>query len=43
MQEVITFTVFSVFSIYYLNQAITWNQVVGFALIAAGALFVFKG
>ena len=43
MQEVITFAVFSVFSIYYLNQAITWNHVIGFALIAAGAMFVFRG
>jgi uncharacterized protein len=32
-----------VFSIVYLQQAITWNQVVGFALIASGAFFVFRG
>ena len=43
MQEVITLTVFAVFSIVYLKQAITLNQVVGFALIASGAFFVFRG
>jgi uncharacterized protein len=42
IQEVITLTVFAVFSIVYLHQAITWNQVIGFALIAAGAFFVFR-
>jgi uncharacterized protein (DUF486 family) len=43
IQECITLAVFAVFSIVYLHQAITWNQVVGFALIAAGAFFVFRG
>jgi uncharacterized protein (DUF486 family) len=43
IQEVITLSVFAVFSIVYLQQAITWNQVVGFALIASGAFFVFRG
>ncbi|MCB1513428.1 MAG: DMT family protein [Hyphomicrobiaceae bacterium] len=42
MQEVITFAVFAVFSIYVLNEPITINHVVGFALIALGAFFVFK-
>ena len=42
MQEVITLTVFAVFSIVYLKQALTLNQVFGFALIAAGAFFVFR-
>ena len=41
MQEVITFLVFAVFSYGYLKEPITWNQGVGFALIAAGAFFVF--
>jgi uncharacterized protein (DUF486 family) len=31
-----------VFSVVYLQQAVTWNQIVGFALIAAGAFFVFR-
>jgi uncharacterized protein len=39
---VVTLTVFGVFSVVYLQQAITWNHVVGFALIAGGAFFVFR-
>jgi uncharacterized protein (DUF486 family) len=42
MQEVITLTVFVGFSILYLGQKITVNHLIGFALIAAGAWFVFK-
>lgn len=43
MQEVITLTVFGVFSFAYLGEALTWNHAVGFGLIALGAFFVFKG
>ena len=43
IQEVITLTVFAGFSIVYLKQGINLNQAVGFALIACGAFFVFKG
>ncbi len=43
MQEVITLTVFAVFSVLYLKEPITLNQVIGFALIALGAFFVFSG
>jgi uncharacterized protein len=42
MQEVITFAVFAGFSYLYLQQPITLSQGFGFALIAAGAFFVFK-
>ena len=42
IQEVVTLSVFAVFSVVYLQQSITWNQVVGFALIACGAFFVFR-
>src|SRR6202012_5019760 len=42
IQEVVTLSVFAVFSLVYLQQAITWNHVVGFALIAGGAFFVFR-
>ena len=42
MQEVITLTVFVGFSVLYLGQKITVNHLIGFALIAAGAWFVFK-
>ena len=41
IQEVVTFTVFCVFSIYYLREPLKWNHLVGFVLIAFGALFVF--
>lgn len=41
MQEVITFIVFAGFSYFYLKEAITWSQGIGFALIALGAFFVF--
>ena len=43
IQEVITLTVFAVFSVLYLGQRLTLNHVVGFGLIALGAFFVFKG
>ncbi|WP_218822171.1 DMT family protein [Sphingomonas sp. IBVSS2] len=42
MQEVITLTVFVGFSILYLGQKITVNHLIGFALIAAGAWFIFR-
>ena len=43
MQEVITLSVFALFSVLYLGERITLNHIVGFALICAGAFFVFKG
>ena len=43
MREVITLLVFAVFSAFYLKEALTWNHAVGFAFIALGAFFVFKG
>jgi uncharacterized protein len=43
IQEVITLLVFAGFSVFYLKEAITWNYAVGFALVAAGAFFVFRG
>lgn len=42
MQEVITLTVFAGFSVLYLGQKITTNHLIGFALIAAGAFFLFR-
>ena len=42
MQEVITLLVFSVFSLTYLKEPISWNHLVGFALISAGAFFIFQ-
>lgn len=43
IQEVITLTVFAVFSITYLGEKLTVNHFIGFGLICAGAYFVFKG
>ena len=42
IQEVITLGVFAVFSVAYLGEPIRWNHLVGFALIAGGAWFVFQ-
>jgi len=42
MQEVITLSVFAVFSVVYLGQRLTASHAVGFALIGLGAWFVFK-
>ena len=41
IQEVITLTVFVVFSIFYLNAGFKWNHLVGFALMAAASFFIF--
>lgn len=41
IQEVITLTVFMAFSVLYLGEPVLWNHLVGFALIIAGAAFVF--
>ena len=43
MQEVITLTVFAVFSVLYLKESLTWNHAIGFAMIAGGAAFIFRG
>jgi uncharacterized protein (DUF486 family) len=41
LQEAVTFAVFAAFSYFYLREPITLTQGFGFALIAAGAFFVF--
>jgi uncharacterized protein (DUF486 family) len=41
IQEVITLSVFVLFSYFYLGEAIRWNHLVGFAFIAVGAWFIF--
>ena len=43
MQEVITLLVFAVFSVTILGEKLTMNHAVGFALIAGGAWFIFRG
>jgi uncharacterized protein len=42
MQEVITFAVFLVFSIFFVKEAITLKHVLGFSLIILGAAVVFR-
>jgi uncharacterized protein (DUF486 family) len=41
IQEVITLTVFVLFSVWYLKEPLAWNHLVGFGFIALGAFFVF--
>jgi uncharacterized protein (DUF486 family) len=43
IQEVITLLVFAGFSVLYLKEPLGWNHLVGFALIAGGAFFIFQG
>ncbi|HEY1561330.1 MAG TPA: DMT family protein [Caulobacteraceae bacterium] len=43
IQEVITLSVFVVFSFFYLGQKVAPVQGLGFILIAAGAFLVFDG
>src|SRR5246127_3609847 len=42
IQEVITLTVFSVFSVFYLKQPLRWNYFAGFALIVAAVAVIFR-
>jgi len=42
IQEVITLTVFAVFSVVYLRQPLRWNYLAGFALIVAAVAVIFK-
>ena len=42
IHEVITLTVFSVFSVLYLKQDLRWNYLLGFALIVAAVFVIFQ-
>jgi uncharacterized protein (DUF486 family) len=42
IQEVITLTVFAVFSALYLKQPLRWNYLAGFALIVAAVAVIFR-
>jgi uncharacterized protein (DUF486 family) len=42
IQEAITLTVFSVFSVLYLHEDLKWNYLVGFALMICAVFVVFK-
>ena len=42
IQEVITLSVFAVFSVLYLKEPLSRNHLAGFAFIATGAFFIFN-
>ncbi len=42
IQEVISLSVFLVFSVLYLNEPLKWNYLVGFGLIVLAVFFIFK-
>ena len=42
IQEVITLTVFAVFSVTYLKEEFRWNYLVGFLFIILAVFFIFK-
>ncbi|MHC1707532.1 MAG: DMT family protein [Bacteroidales bacterium] len=41
IQEVTTLTVFLVFSVYYLNEPVKWNYLLGFVLIILAVFVIF--
>lgn len=40
--EVITLTVFSIFSVVYLREPLKWNYLVGFAMMIVAVAVIFK-
>ncbi|HKQ32181.1 MAG TPA: DMT family protein [Thermodesulfobacteriota bacterium] len=42
IQEVISLTIFSFFSVLYLGEQMRWNYIAGFALLAGGAYLIFR-
>ncbi|MBC7362125.1 MAG: DMT family protein [Candidatus Aminicenantes bacterium] len=42
IQEIVTLTVFSFFSILYLKEDFRWNYLVGFLFIILAGFFIFK-
>lgn len=42
IQEVITLTVFSIFSVAYLKEQFKWNYLIGFVFIILAVFFIFK-
>lgn len=42
IQEVVTLVVFAGFSVLYLRESFTINHLIGFAMIAGGATFIFR-
>ena len=42
IQEVITLSVFAVFSVLYLKEEFRWNYLIGFIFIILAVFFIFK-
>lgn len=42
IQEVLSLTVFAIFSVIYLQEPFKWNYIIGFVLMFAAVFFVFK-
>lgn len=42
IQEIISLSVFAVFSTLFLGESLRWNHLVGFGLIVLAAFFIFK-
>ena len=43
IQEVITLSVFAIFSVLYLKEEFRWNYLIGFLFIILAVVFIFKG
>jgi uncharacterized protein (DUF486 family) len=41
IQEIITLTVFGVFSVFYFGDRLHWNHFAAFGCLVAGAFFMF--
>ncbi len=42
IQEIITLTVFIGFSVWYMDEPIKWNHLVGFSFLVGAAFFIFR-
>lgn len=42
IQEVITLVVFCIFSVVYLKEEVRWNYIVGFLMIIAAVVIIFR-
>jgi len=42
IQEIITLTIFSVFSVFYLKEDLKWNYILGFLMIVGACILIFK-
>ena len=42
IQEIITLSVFAIFSVLYLKEEFRWNYLIGFIFIVLAAFFIFR-